>query len=120
MSDESKTTIEDILAGKSDQVVELVQALRELVKQSVPELVEEPKRGWGNISYKKKSLVCAITPEKGYATLYFYKGTRLTDPDGLLEGSGKALRHIKIRKLDDIKVEQIAAWLHEAVRIDEE
>jgi hypothetical protein len=119
MAAESESTIEQILAGHSKEVVELVQALRELVKQSVPQLVEEPKLGWGNISYKKKGLVCAISPEKTYAALFFYKGTRLSDPNGILEGSGKALRHIKIRKLDDIHVEQIAAWLHEAVGLDE-
>jgi hypothetical protein len=119
MSAENEAVIGDILAGHSPQVIELVTTLRELVKQSTPELVEEPKRGWGNISYKKKGLVCAITPQKTYATLFFYKGTRLTDPQGVLEGSGKALRHVKIRKPDDIHVEQIAAWIHEAVGLDE-
>lgn len=119
MSAESEAVIEDILAGHSPQVIGLVEKLRALVKQCAPELVEEPKRGWGNISYKKTGLVCAITPQKAYASLYFYKGTRLTDPQGLLEGSGKALRHIKFRKLDGIHNEQIVAWIREAVRLDE-
>lgn len=119
MSAESEAVIQDILAGHSPQVVWLVEKLRALVKQCAPELVEEPKRGWGNISYKNKGLVCAITPQKAYATLYFYRGTRLTDPQGLLEGSGKALRHIKIHKPDDIHNEQISAWIREAVRLDE-
>jgi hypothetical protein len=119
MSAENEALIEEILTGHSPQAIELVRALRELVKQSAPELIEEPKRGWGNISYKKNGLVCAITPQKAYATLYFYKGTRLTDPQGVLEGSGKALRHVKIRKQDNIHDEQIAAWIREAVGLDE-
>jgi hypothetical protein len=115
---ESEAVIKEILAGHSPEVVELVHALRELVKQSAPDLAEEPKRGWGNISYKKKGLVCAISPEKSYASLYFYKGTQLADPYGQLEGSGKELRHIKVRKLDDITVERIAVWIKEAVGLD--
>jgi hypothetical protein len=118
MSAGNEAVIKEILSGHSAQVVELVAALRELVKHSAPELIEEPKPGWGNISYKKKGLVCAISPQKTYATLYFYKGTLLTDPQGLLEGSGKAMRHLKIHKLEDIHVENIAAWIHEAISVD--
>ena len=34
---------------------------------------------------------------KAHIGIGFFRGAELTDPDGLLEGSGKMMRHIKIR-----------------------
>ena len=41
-----------------------------------------------------------IIPYKEWADLGFYQGVELADPDGLLEGSGAKLRHMKIRSVD--------------------
>jgi hypothetical protein len=46
---------------------------------------------------------CYIAPYKQYVHLGFYYGADLNDPDGLLKGSGKDLRHIKIASLDELK-----------------
>ena len=43
-----------------------------------------------------------LMPQKGYLNLGFYHGAALPDPDGLLEGSGKALRHVKLASLDEV------------------
>jgi hypothetical protein len=110
--------IEAILAGHSATVIELVGRLRELVKETAPELVEEPKKGWGNITYSKKGVVCAISPHKVHVNLHFYKGASLPDPSGLLEGSGKALRHVKVVQSEDIQRGEIAQLVREAVQLD--
>lgn len=111
-------TIEDMLAGHSATVIELVGTLRELVKRTDPGLVEEPKKGWNNITYRKKGVVCAISPHKAHVNLHFYKGASLPDPGGLLEGSGKALRHVKVTKPEDIHWDHIAQLVREAVQLD--
>jgi hypothetical protein len=36
-------------------------------------------------------------PMRGYVNLGFYQGALLVDPKRLLEGTGKGLRHVKIR-----------------------
>ena len=36
---------------------------------------------------------------RGYINLGFYQGAVLADPERLLEGTGKGLRHVKIRSL---------------------
>jgi hypothetical protein len=41
-----------------------------------------------------------IGVQKSHVNLGFYYGAILPDPDGLLEGRGKKLRHLKIRSLD--------------------
>ena len=40
-------------------------------------------------------------PIRGYVNLGFYQGAELADPKRLLEGTGKGLRHVKIRTLAD-------------------
>jgi hypothetical protein len=35
----------------------------------------------------------------GYVSLGFFNGARLTDHDGRMEGTGKRMRHVKIRAL---------------------
>ena len=119
MTDDNETTIEEILGGHSEHVVNLVGALRALVTQSFPNLVEEPKRGWNNITYRNKGVVCAISPHEGHVNLHFYKGVDLPDPHRLLQGSGKALRHVKVMMPKDIRANEITQLIREAVKLDE-
>ena len=59
--------------------------------------------------------VCAIRPAKDYVALRFYQsGVDLDDPDGLLEGTGKKMRHVKIWSERDIKRQLFASWIKSA------
>ena len=40
-----------------------------------------------------------IMPMRGYINLGFYQGAVLEDPERLLQGTGKGLRHVKVRSL---------------------
>ena len=40
-------------------------------------------------------------PTSKWVNLGFYQGVGLADPEGLLEGTGAKMRHVKIRSLDD-------------------
>lgn len=40
-------------------------------------------------------------PQRGQVNLRFFRGTSLDDPEGLLEGTGKAMRHVKVRSIED-------------------
>ena len=113
--------VQELLTPYSLEVRELVELLRELVRSTAPELTEEVKMGWHNIVYKKKSVIVAVAPQKKYAQLYFYKGTSLSDPAGLLEGTGKGLRHIKVHQPDDMTghKEAIITLIREALRLNE-
>lgn len=111
--------IAQVLAGHTPQVLALVDSLRQLIRAAGPELVEEGKPGWRNITYKKTGVICAISPHKVYVNLHFYQGTRLPDPAGLLEGGGKALRHVKIRRPEDIRVAALTGLVQAALRLDD-
>ena len=54
-----------------------------------------------------------------HVTFGFYRGARLKDPKGLLEGIGKELRHVKIRRKRDIQVRLFSDWVKKAVALNE-
>jgi len=71
-------------------------ALRKLIMSVAPDAVEEIK--WSRPCYSNEhGTFCYLHSTKSYATLGFQKGTTLHDPDSLLEGTGKDMRHIKFR-----------------------
>ncbi|MDR3572505.1 MAG: DUF1801 domain-containing protein [Anaerolineaceae bacterium] len=100
------TSVEEYLKNFSPQVREISFGLRDLVRSLVPEADEIVYTGWGNIQYyfgsKTKSHFCAINPLKDRVDFFFLRATELSDPAGLLEGTGKKLRHIKVKTLSQV------------------
>ena len=56
-----------------------------------------------------------IMPMRGYVNLGFYQGAQLADPKRLLEGTGKGLRHVKIRSLAEADRAPVRALVAEAL-----
>jgi len=74
----------------------------------MPDITEVPWgqqkiAGYGVGPKKMSEHFCYIAPFKKHVNLGFMYGADLPDPEGLLEGVGKPMRHIKIRSLDDLK-----------------
>ncbi len=94
----------------------LIQKLRAFVKAQAPQLKEQIK--WGNICWIGKSNVCWIIVYKDHVDFGFFKGAELKDSKKLLEGTGKGLRHVKVKAAGDIKEKEFAALLKEAIALD--
>ena len=110
------TDTERFFRSLDEPVASIARELRGLVRKAEPALTEEFK--WGMPVYENERLVCAIRPGKGYMALQFYtSGTSLRDPDGLLEGTGKRMRHVKIRSRKDIRTRLFASWIRQAARM---
>lgn len=72
----------------------IVKALRDVVRKSAPALEEVIRRG--RLCYRNRDDVCAIAAHKSHVSLQFWRGSGLSDPEALLEGTGKGMRRIKI------------------------
>jgi hypothetical protein len=48
-----------------------------------------------------RDLYFAIIPHKSHVNLQLADGVDLPDPDGRIEGTGKRIRHVKIRSVED-------------------
>lgn len=55
-----------------------------------------------------------IMPFRAWVNLGFFRGTSLTDPHGLLEGTGAKLRHIKLRTVAETEQPGVRALVEEA------
>ena len=71
----------------------LVQDLDALVRNTCPDFV--PSLKWGNLTYHLKKNACSIINHKQYVNLQVWGGAEFDDPKGLLQGTGKGMRHIK-------------------------
>lgn len=56
-----------------------------------------------------------VAPHAKHVNLGLYHGASAVDPDGLLEGTGKRLRHVKIRSLAEAKAAPIKRLIAAAI-----
>ncbi|HEY3294042.1 MAG TPA: DUF1801 domain-containing protein [bacterium] len=95
---------------------ELAGALRKLVLSASPRLEETIK--WGKPWFCcGDDTVCYLAAQKDYINFGFARGAELADPDGLLEGSGKGMRHIKVKTMKDVRRRPLTALVKEAVKL---
>jgi len=62
-----------------------------------------------------KGLVFTVAPHKAHVTLGVAGGAGLPDPDGLLEGSGKVHRHVKLRSAAEVDRPELRALMEAAI-----
>ena len=65
-------------------------------------------------SERMKDQVVYVGVYAKHINLGFYRGAQMDDPDGVLEGRGKQLRHIKIRSQADLGTPVIRDYLRRA------
>ena len=97
---------------------EIMEALRRLVHRTVPEVVEDFK--WGQPVYLLNGLLCYIRPAKEDVTLGFFQGHAVRDTEEILQGSGKKMRHLKVKSVDELRQGQIERLIDEAARVNRE
>ena len=92
--------VDTFLKGYAPPVREIAVKARETILSVLPEATEKVYPGWKVIQYgasaDTKSVFAAISPQRERVNLGLAHGADLPDPDGLLEGDGKAIRHIKL------------------------
>jgi hypothetical protein len=111
---------EAILAGASEDVRSVCVALRRLITSSHEDFVEVvwPRFRIASFGVGPKKMTehyAYIAAHRSHVNLGFYRGASLDDPQGLLEGSGKNLRHIKIVGTAAVKGPAVKALLRRAI-----
>ena len=106
----------DFLSSYSPAVQDLARQARALIFDVVPEISEHVYPVMKVIRYgldgnKLAGLVFYLSPLKDRVNLGFHHGTSLPDPKGLLEGTGKNLRHVKLRKSENVREPALRALL---------
>jgi hypothetical protein len=99
--------VEALLKTFPAAVRELAERTRAFVLAEFAGAIEQVKPGWHALWYgtspKANDQILVIQPQSSYVNLAFAKGAMLHDPAGLLEGTGKSIRHVKIRDGADLE-----------------
>jgi hypothetical protein len=114
-------TFEEAIAKAGAHARELAYQLGKLVAEVMPNVVEAPWPKLRMASYgvgpkKKTEHFCYISAQKDDVNLGFYYGAELPDPQKLLQGTGKLLRHVKIREPKAIRSRALRQLLKVAAK----
>ena len=109
------------LASYDPHVSRLALAVREVVLEEAPEAIESISKGYAvsiGFSFTGKPLkdgFCHIATYSSYVNLGFNRGALLPDPNELLAGTGKLIRHITIRSENDLHRPFVRRFLQAAI-----
>lgn len=94
--------LEALTAHFSATVGELTRRCVAFVAAELPEAtVKVYAGGWKNVQFRNgHDILAAVNPLAAYVNVNLGHATELRDPDGVLEGTGKAIRHVKVRPGD--------------------
>jgi hypothetical protein len=113
MSDE----VERFLAAYDDAVKAVALAARAAIFRWVPDAEEKVLPAWKTIAYASGKKFCAVSPHQEWVNLQFHQGAALPDPSGLLEGTGKSMRHVKLGSKADVERRAVAALVKAAAEL---
>jgi hypothetical protein len=116
-----------LIESKPPQLGRLYLETHRLVLEILPEVVysvdcHDSEIGYGARQYGYDGWgMAALTPYTNWISLGFTKGTALADPDGLLEGTGTTMRHMKLRSAEQLmeRRDAIRRFLEAAATINQ-
>ena len=108
--------MDEYISSFAPELQAIIRILREIAKKSMPdayELIYQGTIGY-SLSTSPFDRICYIAPQKNYVNLGFFFGTHLDDPQHLLVGEGKRMRHVKVRSREDASNPALTQLLIEA------
>ena len=92
---------EEVLASHAPEVQAAARALEAVIREELPDVVVHFDPGNGLLAFgrsmRMRDLLFALIPHAGWVNLQLADGALLPNPDGLIEGTGKRMRHAKVR-----------------------
>ena len=100
----------------------LALALREIILEEAPDASESIYQVytvaiWFGFSGKMKDMFCYIATNSKHVNLGFPRGAALPDPNRVLEGEGKTMRHIKLASERDLERPFVRRYIQAAVEL---
>jgi hypothetical protein len=101
-------------------ISDIALALRQIVLEEAPDASESIYQVytvaiWFGFSGKMKDMFCYIATSAKHVNLGFPRGTSLSDPNRVLEGDGKIMRHIKFASMADVERPFVRRYIQAAM-----
>ncbi len=104
------TTCKEFIATLEPDKQAIVRALHKAAQNVSKDVTEGVK--WNALCFfKGDRAFVGIMPYKNYVSVFFDRGSNMTDELGILEGSGKQMRHIKIHTMEEIAKKNVADYI---------
>jgi hypothetical protein len=109
-------TLQEYISGLEGWQADAVQSLVDLVYEAVPDATGAIK--WSQPVFDSGGPFCYIKPAKNHINFGFWWGAKLDDPEGLLQGTGAKMRHVKIGSPEDIKSEYLIPLVRQSAEMN--
>jgi len=114
---DGKEWIDAYVARKDKELGRVALGLRSLMKKTVPG-VKESVNPWKMPTFESHGPMCFFSIGKQHITFGFLRGTSLPDPANLLEGTGRNLRHVKLRAVEDLRKPALKKLIQSAMKLN--
>lgn len=106
-------TWDENLASHTPEVQAAARAIEAVIREALPDGVVRYDPGNGLLAFgrsmKMRDLLFALIPHAGWVNLQLADGALIPNPDGLIEGTGKKIRHIKVRSAEAARSDSCGA-----------
>jgi hypothetical protein len=96
-----------------------VEELRAVIKEALPEVHEKAQPRTKTFNFDHNGALAAISGYQNWASVGFIRGDQLRDDAGILEGTGKGMRHVRVNKGAPVPREELAALVRQAAELNE-
>jgi hypothetical protein len=114
----SAATVEQYVNGHKNWQKEVLATLRSIVQSVAPDIEESIM--WSQPVFSANGPVCFFKAYKDSVTFGFWRGTELSDPEGLLSGDLTMMRIMTLKSAKDIKRDAFEELVKQAVRLNRE
>lgn len=117
--------LQGLLCDRDDAIVELALAARAAVLREAGAVVETVYQTYclsDSFSFTGKlgQAFIHIATYANHVNLGFDQGAALEDPDGLLQGKGTRIRHIRLKDVASVRNHSVRRLIREAVRLGQQ
>lgn len=123
----SDEQILDLLKERSPELQQVYLEIHRLMLDTLPDVMYSTDMVDGVTGYGARQYgydgwgLGAVGAHKNWVSLMLFKGAHLDDPHGVLEGTGKNMRHVKVRSPEQFEErrEAMRALIEQAARFNE-
>ncbi len=111
-------TVDEYLANKvAPDHRATVATIRRLMREAAPGAKEII--AYGTLGWKIRGVIAVINPTKKYLTFAFLRGAEFEDKYGILEGTGRKQKLLKV-KYKDVDTTALRYYIRQAGKFDRE
>lgn len=112
----------EFLKRYPEDLREISERLRDLVRSAFPSATEKVYTGWKLLGYRlplgnKSRFFCCIVPQRNDVLLGFVYGIAMQDHKNMLEGKGTQLRFVRMLRVDQYTDDDLIPLIEQAARV---